>query len=153
MCCRHSPLSALHPSHPIRAPRRSSILSAIPPPSIRASCIWHKDNGSTGPDGDDPQRDVVRAKSARAHGDEMQPPFEQQLRCEQESRPHCAPSPSARHLRLPWGNADARQAHARKRGKGYLLRECWGGGSEASCISFTVFHLPQLYVLCIILLQ
>jgi hypothetical protein len=39
------------------------------------------------------------------------------LRCERESRPHCAPSPSARHLRLPCGNADSRQAHACERGR------------------------------------
>ncbi|KAJ7321935.1 hypothetical protein DFH08DRAFT_969830 [Mycena albidolilacea] len=70
------------PSHPIRAPRRSSILSAIPPPSICASCMRHKDNGSTGPGGDDSQRDDVRAKSARAHGGDAQPPLEQQLCCE-----------------------------------------------------------------------
>jgi hypothetical protein len=36
----------------------------------------HKDNGSTGPDGGDPQRDGVRAKSARAHGDGAPPPLE-----------------------------------------------------------------------------
>jgi hypothetical protein len=35
----------------------------------------HKDNGST-----NPRRDDVRAKRARAHGDDTQPPLKQQLR-------------------------------------------------------------------------
>ncbi|KAJ6528501.1 hypothetical protein B0H19DRAFT_1274725 [Mycena capillaripes] len=56
----HSPSSALRPSHPNTAP----ILSAVPLPDTRASC--HYD---------------MPAKRAPAHGDDAQPPLEQQLRC------------------------------------------------------------------------
>ncbi|KAF8182459.1 hypothetical protein K438DRAFT_1159137 [Mycena galopus ATCC 62051] len=75
------------------------ILSAVPPSDTRTSCMQHEGNGSTRPrrcvavcaDGVDPRCDDTPAKSARAHGDDAQPPLQQRLRGAQESRSHCAP--------------------------------------------------------------
>ncbi|KAJ6528471.1 hypothetical protein B0H19DRAFT_1333854 [Mycena capillaripes] len=61
-----------------------------------------------------PVRYDMPAKSARAHGDDAQLPFEQQLHCAPESGSHCAPSPCARELGVPekQRNADPPQARA-----------------------------------------
>ncbi|KAJ7812263.1 hypothetical protein B0H14DRAFT_3150412 [Mycena olivaceomarginata] len=108
-------------THPIPSEHRADPRSFPPShrPSTRASCMRHKDNGSTGP--------AATILSATACARRVHGRTETARRRRSSSnyvvsgnQDLTAPSPSARHLRLPCGNADSRQAHACERGEGYL---------------------------------
>jgi hypothetical protein len=114
----------------------------------------HKDNGSTGTGGDDPQRDGVLEKSARAHGNGAQPPLEQQLRFSGNQDLTVLPL----RARSTSGCLAGMLTHGKRtRARGGMVTYCGSTGEvlvpRHLAFFFTVFHLSQLYVLCIILLQ
>ncbi|KAJ7722918.1 hypothetical protein B0H14DRAFT_3623555 [Mycena olivaceomarginata] len=108
-------------AHRIQPPRRA--FPAVPPPDTRASCIQHKDNGSTRPrrlralyalTASILSATTRPAKSARAH----------ERQCSYAVRgnedPAVLPLRAARRLRLPFRNADPPQAREGERGEGLL---------------------------------